>query len=431
MKTAFRALQVRFFGISNHGNVAPSRRQSKPVDVSALHGEERSKNAMMPARRRVANRGSLIMSTALVMSVITGLGVSISSASPAAASGVAFHTGDLLAGTSNENILHYSPSGSLLDTLSSGAAGSEETGMCFDASGNLYATNFEGASVTKFGSSGNLLSFPWGSSFGNPESCAVDSLQNVYVGNVSSDTLLQFNTAGTLLATWHPQVESRGIDWIALSSDQCTMYYTSEGTSVLRFNVCNGTQESTFATGLPSPCYALQIRQNGEIMVACSTEVVRLSSTGAVLQTYPISSLPGATYLFAMNLDPNGTSFWTADFYNGDIYKVNISTGAVQETFSAGQGVRGLALVGGSGPVGGPLTNSEALGPRNPSERWSTCHRTKYPVDCLNGAFYHDFTDFSVPGRGLALNLTRSYNSLRPPARASSATAGRATTPCP
>ena len=412
MKIVFRALLVKIFGTSKRRDDMQSRHKSNPIDVSALHGKRRSRSVMMSTRRPITSRGSLIMSAALVMSVVTGLGFSITAAGPASASGVAFHTGDLLAGTDNENILHYSASGTLLDTLSSGSAGSQEAGMCFDATGNLYSTNFQGGNMTKFDSSGNALSYPWGGPFHSPESCVVDSLQNVYVGSVDTGELQQYNTSGTLIATWYPQVENRGIDFIALAADQCTMYYTSEGASILRFNVCNGTQDSTFVTGLPSPCYSVEVRQNGEVMVACETEVVRLSSTGTILQTYPLSSLPGATYLFAMNLDPNGTSFWTADYNNGDIYKVDIVTGAVQETFSAGQGIGGLALVGGFGPVGGPLTNSEVLGPRNPSERWSACHRTKYPVDCLNGAFFHDFTDFSVPGRGVALSLTRSYNSL-------------------
>jgi RHS repeat-associated protein len=34
------------------------------------------------------------------------------------------------------------------------------------------------------------------------------------------------------------------------------------------------------------------------------------------------------------------------------------------------------------------------------------------PVDCSSGDFYESFTDVSVPGRGPALDLTRTYNSL-------------------
>jgi RHS repeat-associated protein len=34
------------------------------------------------------------------------------------------------------------------------------------------------------------------------------------------------------------------------------------------------------------------------------------------------------------------------------------------------------------------------------------------PVNCLNGEFWHTFTDTSVPGRGLPLDFTRTYSSL-------------------
>jgi RHS repeat-associated protein len=34
------------------------------------------------------------------------------------------------------------------------------------------------------------------------------------------------------------------------------------------------------------------------------------------------------------------------------------------------------------------------------------------PVNCASGEFWHSFTDVSIPGRGPALNLTRTYNSM-------------------
>ncbi len=34
------------------------------------------------------------------------------------------------------------------------------------------------------------------------------------------------------------------------------------------------------------------------------------------------------------------------------------------------------------------------------------------PINTASGAFYHTFTDFSIPGRGIPLNLTRTYSSV-------------------
>ena len=51
-------------------------------------------------------------------------------------------------------------------------------------------------------------------------------------------------------------------------------------------------------------------------------------------------------------------------------------------------------------------------GTGNPSSRQSSQCSAGDPVNCATGNFYDTFTDLSVPGRGLPLDLTRTYNSL-------------------
>jgi RHS repeat-associated protein len=69
------------------------------------------------------------------------------------------------------------------------------------------------------------------------------------------------------------------------------------------------------------------------------------------------------------------------------------------------------------GPAGGPLTLRELLaGGHNLSEFCVACflggHESfAQPVDAPTGNFWHSFTDLSVPGRGIPLNVTRTYNS--------------------
>ena len=129
------------------------------------------------------------------------------------------------------------------------------------------------------------------------------------------------------------------------------MYYTSEGTTVKRYNVCTSTQLPDFATNLPGGiCFALRIRSNGEVMVACDTVALRLNAAGggdpAVSHHLPI---PAPASFFASNLDPDGTSFWTGDYPTGHIYKIDIATGAMLLTFTAppqGTSMAGLAIYG-------------------------------------------------------------------------------------
>jgi len=147
-----------------------------------------------------------------------------------------------------------------------------------------------------------------------------------------------------------------GSDWIDLAADQCTLYYTSEGNTIYRYNVCTGTQLAPFASGFTNDdCFALRIRPNGEVLVACTNEIYRLSAAGVVIQSY---TAPDATLLFALNLDPDNTSFWTADLLTGEIYRFNIDTGALLTEFQGpAGGVSGLAVFGeitvGSGAGGG------------------------------------------------------------------------------
>jgi RHS repeat-associated protein len=59
---------------------------------------------------------------------------------------------------------------------------------------------------------------------------------------------------------------------------------------------------------------------------------------------------------------------------------------------------------------GGPSPIEQGGAP-NRSERHTTCS-TGHPVNCATGAFWHEFTDTRVPGRGVPLEFTRTYSSM-------------------
>lgn len=271
------------------------------------------------------------------------------SSSPARANGVPFQSGDVLANVGGGFIRHFNSTGTLLDTLNTTTGTSEGDGMCFDALGNLYATEGFGANtVSKFDTNGNLVAANFGSGYNqDPESCVVDGANNVYVGQADgSRNVLEFDATGTPLNTFAPATESRGTDWVDLAADQCTLFYTSEGVKIKRFNVCTNTQLTDFnVAALPgSNAYGHRIRPNGEVLVADTQMIVRLDSSGNQIQTY---TLPGTTLLFAINLDPDNTTFWTADYFNGTVFRIDIATGTIVTSFSAGavSPLGGLAIV--------------------------------------------------------------------------------------
>jgi hypothetical protein len=260
------------------------------------------------------------------------------------ASGVSYVTGDVFAAVGSGQIKHFSNLGVERDSFSYASPGTYDTGMAFDASGDLYVTGFDSNNVYVFDQSGHELG-TFGSGYdAHPESIVFDNSGNAYVGQPDgTHHILKFSSAGALLASYAPATEDRGTDWLDLAADQRTMRYTSEGNSILQFDVSNNTQLPPFATGLQGPCYAHRIRPNFEELVACSSLVYRLDSDG-----HTISTISVGANLFALNLDPDNKSFWTADFGTGDVIHVDIGTGQVLARFNAGASpfLGGLAVAG-------------------------------------------------------------------------------------
>lgn len=261
------------------------------------------------------------------------------------------------------HIRRYANTGSYIDTWDTqqgSGIGLPNTGQCFAPNGDVLATRFGYVSPILFSRHGAVRNLTFGNApgvnFNRHESCVFDRAGNVYVGQAGyNDTqtdaqvpVLKFNRSGVLLDSFVLPTGPRGTDWIDLASDQCTLYYTSEDTTVRRYDLCTRTSLPALITTLTAPyCYALRLRPNRELMVACQDAVHRVSAQGINLQTYTRQSIgeTNAIGLFAMNLDPDGTSFWTAGGVSGNVYRVDIASGSVLTTFNSGPGgVSGLSV---------------------------------------------------------------------------------------
>ncbi len=251
-----------------------------------------------------------------------------------------FQTGDVFVAVASGSVQWRRPNGTLVATLNGGAGGFT-TGMAFDSAQSLYVTNFSNSVVHRFDKNGAQIS-NFGSGYSTPECIVFDGSWSAYVGNVGGG-FRKFDATGAFLGA---VAGSTRIDFADLQADQSTMLYTQEGNRIGRWDVVNNVALTDFATGLGGNAYALRIRTGGDVLLANGANILRLSSAGAVLQTYDVA---GQNSWFALNLDPDGTSFWSADFSTSNVYRIDIATGNVISTFNTGTGsstVFGLAVAG-------------------------------------------------------------------------------------
>jgi hypothetical protein len=261
---------------------------------------------------------------------------------------VTFTKGDVLVSVACGKVNWYQNDGTFvgtLDTLTGSTPGLPETsGSTFDSAGNFYVTVFQAGLVSKFDNSGTLLGTFGGGYNTHPESILIDAAGNFYVGQADgSRDILKFDSAGNPLASFNVATEARGSDWIDLAADQCTMFYTSEGAGIARFDVCSNTQLPYFVLPIPfdpdvpppyglpgSHAFALRLLPSGGLIVADSEAIYRLDAASNIIQTYGA----GGERWFALSLDPDGTSFWSAGIFTGNVYKFDIASGAVLVTFN-------------------------------------------------------------------------------------------------
>ena len=177
------------------------------------------------------------------------LGVAVLMASPAQPGhATTFQVGDVFVATDQGGTVQWrEPDGTLHATLTTQPS-TFTTGMAFDSSDNLYVTGFDGNVVSVLDNAGALTG-SFGSGYNsNPESILFDAAGNAYVGQaLGTRDILKFDSAGNPLASFNVATTVVGSDWIDLAADQCTMFYTSEGTEVKRFDVCTNTQLADFA----------------------------------------------------------------------------------------------------------------------------------------------------------------------------------------
>lgn len=253
-----------------------------------------------------------------------------------------FALGDVFVSLRTGQVQWWHPDGTLNAILVNAIPGKAE-GMGFDVAGNLYVTHYcadlsicrTGNAVEKFNTSGlSVGSFGDGYNC-NPYSIVFDGAGRAYVGQADcTGNILQFNAFGIFQVAFDVAPDNRGAARIDLASDGCTMFYTSQGPNVKRFNVCTNQQLPDFNIGPVTAgddyTYALRILPDGGVLVASISMIARLDAAGTLIQTYDV---PGEQDLWlGLDLVGDGT-FWASNYGSSNVYRFDIATGTVLASF--------------------------------------------------------------------------------------------------
>jgi hypothetical protein len=319
---------------------------------------------------------------------------------PSPAAAAVWARGDLFVGVSGGVYQVRDGTGVLKETISDPAGNvpplGETTGCAFDNDlTRLYTTFFDATFVDAFNVAhphaiAQTINTAATSPGGHSESVVFAVNGHFYVGHPDGNDLVhEYDASGTLVNTFAPAIEDRGTDWMDLTVDQTTLFYTSEGRLVKRFSVASNSQLANFATlpGGDPPFRAFAVRLlapgdgTGGLLVADKSDIKRLNGAGAVVQTY---DAPGQEGWFALTLDPDGTSFWSASFDTSEVFKFDIASGTVLVQFNTGTGantVLGLCQMEDRPPVALCQNVTVATDP-------GVCTRANASVD--NGSFDPD-----------------------------------------
>ena len=256
---------------------------------------------------------------------------------------IAFGPGDVLVSLEPGPVVWFNSAGTLQRMLIPTVTGLGE-GMAFDAAWNLYVARWctdpnctsTGNAVEKYNTLG-LSEGAVGSNFDcSPHTIDFDASGAVYIGQAGcSRTILKFAPGGmTPVAEYVVAQESQGVFWMDLAPDGCTMFYTSVGPNVKRFDVCANVQLPDFNAGsLPGPfTHDLRVLPDGGVIVANANVVTRLDASGAVVRTYEV---PENTLWAGLDLVGDGT-FWAGNYFTSSLYRFNLDTGAQIATFNTG-----------------------------------------------------------------------------------------------
>jgi hypothetical protein len=251
--------------------------------------------------------------------------------------------GDVIASTGNGTVTVYDHNLVFVETLNTGVGGF--TTGSVDTNGTLYVTDFSTNQVSTFSNVGSALGPTFGSGYNRPEDILFHGtsayVTSASVGGNGFTHIVSGVFSNNIIAGTRS-------DWEDLAANGTTMIYTDESSTIHQANITgSGSHLADFGSSFGTNAFALRILPNGDVLVAAGNEINLLSPTDALLKSYNDASLTNPSW-FALNIDPNGTSFWSGDDRSGEVAEFDIASGAIlqKRATCGGACLYGLSVVG-------------------------------------------------------------------------------------
>lgn len=258
----------------------------------------------------------------------------------AGATHITFAPGDVLVSLETGPVQWWHQDG-LFNRILIGTIPGTGEGLGFDGSGNLYVTRWcidplcGTGTVEQFNIFGQSLGAVGSGYDCSPHAIVFDGRGAAYVGQAGcTGAVLKF-VAWQRPIAFAVASENQGSFWIDLAPDRCTIFYTSIGPNVKRFNVCAGVQLPNFNVA-PLPggfTHDLRVLPDGGVLVASGEVIARLNASGVLVQTYAVAGEPS---LWAgLDLVGDGT-FWAANYESSNVHRFNLTSGFLVSSFNTG-----------------------------------------------------------------------------------------------
>ena len=256
--------------------------------------------------------------------------------------GGTFAPGDVFVSIEPGPVQWRRATGALVRTLTGAVPGYAE-GMGFDAAGNLYVTRWRlGISPETTGNTTEVFDVTgqpagtYGSGYDcDPHAIVFGPGGTGYVGQAGcTGDVLKF-VPGQPPVALPVAPDNAGAFWIDLAADGCTLFYTSWGPNVKRYDGCARVQRTNFNKA-PLPggeAHDLRVLPDGGVLVSSGDVIARLNALGTLVQTYHVAG----EYRPWTGLDLIGDgTFWVGNYESSNVYRFDLATGAVLSVFNTG-----------------------------------------------------------------------------------------------